>query len=207
MFGLGNKNSGSKQAEQARRDEQARQARIRQGTADIDQTFSQFDDAFYDGRRDAFLNYATPQLEDQYAKAQQELTFALARGNLLDSTVRGEKTAELQQLYDLNRQEITDQAISSSNETRNAVEDARSNLVAQLNSTGDAQGAANAAIARASALSQPAAYSPLTELFAGFTQGLGQQAALERANYYSGGAVKPSYSTGLFAPKNVVEVT
>lgn len=203
----GGKNSGSKQADQARRDEQERQARIREGTGKIDNIFGQFDDNFYDDRRDAYLNYATPQLDDQYGDAQRELTFSLARSGLLDSSARGEKTGELQKLYDLNRQQITDQALSSANEARNAVENARSDLVGQLNATGDAQGIANSALARASALSKPAAYSPLTQLFASFTQGIGQQAALERANYYSGGAVKPKYSTGLFTPSNTVEVT
>lgn len=158
-----------------------------------------FTDDYFKGLRQNYIDYATPQLEDQYGKAQKELTFALARGGNLDSSVRGDKAGELQQLYDLNKQQVADQALAYEGEARNSVEDARSNLIATLNATGDAQGAANSAIARASALSKPAAYSPLSQLFADFTAGLGTQAALERANYY-GGAQAPRYSTGLFAP-------
>jgi hypothetical protein len=166
-----------------------------------------FNDAYFEGRKQAFLDYANPQLEDQYAKAQRELTFSLARGGLLDSSARAQKAGELQQLYDLNKQQIADQALSHSTEARNAVEDARANLISMLNATGDAEGAASAALTRASALSQPAAFSPLAQLFGDFTAGLGTQAALERANYYSGGQTPPRYSTGLFAPNsNAVQV-
>lgn len=193
----------------ARIDESMRQERVRQGTERIGSIFDgQFNDDFFDQRRDAFVNYATPQLEDQFGDAQKQLTFALARGGLLDSSVRADKSAELQKKYDLNKQQIADKALSSSTESRNAVEDARSNLVATLNATGDAQGAANSAISRASALSQPASFSPLTQLFSDFTAGLGQQAALERAAAYSGGMVRPPrYETGLFGPSaNSVKV-
>ena len=166
-----------------------------------------FDDAYFDGRRQAYIDYANPQLEQQYADAQKQLTFALTRGGLLDSSVRAEKTGELQKLYDVNKQKIADEALSHATQARNSVEDARSNLIATLNATGDAEGAASSAITRASALSQPAAYSPLSQLFADFTSGLGTQAALERANYYSGGQTGARYSTGLFAPNNNSVVT
>ncbi|UXS23079.1 hypothetical protein [Agrobacterium tumefaciens] len=163
---------------------------------------SGFDDAYFDGRRQAYIDYANPQLEEQYGNAQKELAFALSRGGLLNSSVRAEKTGELQKLYDVNKQKIADEALSHATQARNSVEDARANLISTLNATGDAEGAASSAITRASALSQPAAYSPLSQLFADFTSGLGTQAALERANYYSGGQTGARYSTGLFTPSN-----
>lgn len=161
-----------------------------------------FNNDFFEGRKQAYMDYANPQMEDQYGKAQKQLAFALARNGTLDSSIRAQKTGELQQAYDLNKQQIADQALSYETQARNSVEDARSNLIATLNATGDAQGAANAALARSQALSQPAAFSPLTNLFADFTSTLGQQAAIERANYYSGGKTGGRYNTGLFAPSN-----
>lgn len=201
---MGKKNTGSREAAQARADEQKRQAEIRGGTARINSLFdSQFNDDFFNKRRDAFIDYARPQLDDQYGDAQKELTFALARGGLLNSSVRGQKAGDLQQRYDLNAQSLADEAMAEANKARGSVEDARSNLIAMLNATGDAAGASNAAMARATALSQPASYSPLSQLFADFTGTLGTQAALERANYYSGGASgAPRYQTGLFAPRS-----
>lgn len=166
-----------------------------------------FDDAFFDKRRQAYLDYATPQIEDQFADAQEQLTFALARGGNLNSSVRGEKAADLQKRFDLAKQEAADKGLSFANEARNNVENARSDLVSMLNATGDAEGAANSAIARAANLSQPMAFSPVGQLFGDFTAGLGQQIALERASALSGGMVQPRYNTGLFGPsRNAVQV-
>lgn len=166
-----------------------------------------FDDNFFSGRRQAYMDYASPQLADQYSEAQRQLTFALARNGTLDSSVRGAKVGELQKQFDLQKQQVADQAVASETTARNAVEDARANLIATLNATGDAEGAANSALARASALSQPAAYSPLSNLFADFTAGLGARTAQERADYYGGGgASSPTGNYRLGGNKNSVRV-
>ena len=47
-------------------------------------------------------------------------------------------------------------------------------------------------------LSQPAAYSPLTNLFTDFLGGLGIQAAQEKSQVMSGGSYQSKYTTGLF---------
>lgn len=189
----------SKAAKQARWDEEARQGRIRDGTSRIGGIFdNNFNDDFFTGRKDAFLNYATPQLEQQYGDAQKELTFALARSGNLDSSIRGDKLGELQKMYDLRKQEIGDEALSQESGARSDVENARSDLITVLNATGDAEGAANSALARAKTLSTPQKFNPLTALFSDFTSTLGTQAALERAEAASGGAYKSRYSTGLF---------
>lgn len=189
----------NKEAQQARADEQARQERIRQGTDRVNTIFgNNFNDDFFTGRREAFMGYATPQLEDQYAKTNNDLTFSLARSGMLDSSVRGQKFGELQRLYDTNKQQLADQALQEETSARTAVEDARANLITTLNATGDAEGAANSALTRASALSRPNAFSPLSNLFGNFTNTLGIQAAQERAAAASGGAYAPRYNTGLF---------
>jgi hypothetical protein len=200
--------SGSNEAEKARKEEERRQQEIREGTRKVNSVFdSQFTDDYFNTQRQNYIDYANPQLEDQYGKAQEELTYALARAGNLDSSMRGQKVGELQQLYDLNKQKVADDAHAYSNQAKGNVEDARSNLITTLNATGDAKGAANSAISRAAVLSQPAAYSPLTELFTNFTAALGTQAALEKANYYSGGQVPVRYNTGLFAPSKSVQVS
>jgi hypothetical protein len=173
----------------------------------VNRSAGAFGPDFFKKQRQTFLDYANPQLEDQYGKAQKELTFALDRGGNLNSSVRGQKTGDLQQLYDLNKQKIADEALSHETTTRTAVEDARANLVATLNATGDAEGAANSALTRAAALSAPAAYSPLSQLFGDFTAGLGTQAAQERAEAVSGGGYKARYNTGLFGGAGRVQVT
>lgn len=186
----------SKQAAIARADEQARQASVRAGTQQINDTFGQFDDAFYTKQRQNFLDFSLPQLEDQYGKAQRSLTFALARDGNLDSSARGYQFGELQKQYDTNRTALADQGQTYANQARSNVEDARANLITTLNATGDATGAANSAIARSAALAQPQGYSAIGDLFGAFTSGLATQAQLERNAALTG--ANPRYNTGLF---------
>lgn len=197
---------GDSEVAQARADEQARQDQIRQGTQNISDLFGQFDDQFYNGRRDAYVNYATPQLEDQTNDARKQLTYALARRGALDSSSRATQEADLERLRALAETQIKDQGNDYATTARANVESARSDLVNQLNATGDVQEAVQGAQARAAVLSQLPGYSPIASVFSDFTSALGQQAAAERAFAYGAGP-KPAVSTGLFGvPRNAVTV-
>lgn len=208
MAGKKGGSSGGNEAAIARMQEQERQDRVRGGTAEINRIFGdQFTDDFYKKRTDAFIDYSKPQLDDQFGDARKQLTYALARSGNLESSTRAEKEADLQKEYDNNDRAITDKAVAYGNETRNNVEAARADLIKMLNTSGDASGAANSAISRASTLSAPDAFSPLGPMFSNFSAALAQQAALERGAAYSGGAIKPTYNTGLFANTGSVKVT
>jgi hypothetical protein len=165
-----------------------------------------FNDGFFDKQRDNYINYAMPQVDEQRGKANREMTFALSRSGQLEGSTRADLSGELQKRYELQSQKVKDDGLAFSTQTRNNVEGARTDLIGMLNATGDAEGAAKSAISRAAALSQPAAYSPLTNMFADFTGALGTQAAAERAFAYGG--PRPTYNTGLFAPRSgAVSVT
>lgn len=204
---------GGKEAAIARNEELERQNKIRNGRALINLIFDGtkknpgFDKDFFDGRRQSYIDFARPQLDHQHSKAKEQLTFMLARSGLLDSSVAGEQEAELARQYDIGLQDVTDKARESEVNARNAVESARSDLMTTLQATGDATGAANSAIARASALSKQPAYSPVAQLFTDFTAGLSQQAALERAEAATGRDYA-RYRTGLFGtPSDAVKTT
>jgi len=191
----------------ARYEEDARQQRIREGTERVNGIFEgNFNPDFFTNRKQSFLDYATPQLEDQRSAAEKELTYSLARAGTLDSSIRANKFGELQKLYDTNKQQIADKALSYETDARNNVENARSGLLSTLNATGDAEGAANSSLSRAAALSAPEAFSPLSQLFASFTSALGTQAAQEKAAAMSGGSYTPKYNTGLFGGNKSVKV-
>lgn len=199
-MGGGGKGGGGA-ADAARAEEARRQAAIRDGTAQIDNIFGQqFNDGFYQGRRQSYLNYAKPQLEQQYGDALKELTFALDRAGTTNSSIRAEKMGDLQRLYDTNTRSVSDTALNFENEARNNVERARGDLISQLNASADVSSAVTGANNRAAALSAPPGYSPLGQLFAAFTGGLGAQAQAERTAALTG--AKPRYNTGLFAPSS-----
>ena len=168
-------------AAQARADEAARQARIKEGSANIDKSFGGFNDAFYNQRAKAYTDYANPQLADQYARTQQNLTYNLARQGLTASSEASRNAGELQRQYNDNRALIASRGLDAANEARQQVEQNRSELISQLNATGDPAAAASAALARAGTLSQQQSFSPLGQLFANTTGLLGNAAT---AGYY-----------------------
>ncbi|KQP60093.1 hypothetical protein ASF41_10470 [Methylobacterium sp. Leaf111] len=196
----------SKAANQAKADEAARQATVRQGTQAVNDTFSQFNDPYFEKQRTNYLNFALPQLDDQYGKAQKTLTYALARDGNLNSSAQAYQNAELQKTYDTQRLSIADQGQNFANQARSSVEDARGNLISTLNATGDATQAAQSAAARAGALSAPQGYSPIGDAFGAILNGVAVSAQNSRAQALLSG--KPISNAGLFgSTANAVKTT
>ena len=184
-------------AQAQRSDEVARQNRIKQGMAQIDQVFGAFDPAFYQKRADAYMAYASPQIEQQQADARKQLIYALARTGNLDSSAANEKSAELVEEGNQERINAANEALNQENALRNQVENTRGNVVAELNATGDAEAASNSALRASQNLNQPAGFSPLGNLFMNFLStvaGIGSRAG----NGYSGFVGSPS----LFGPSS-----
>lgn len=193
------KSGGDGGASAARQNEMQRQTYVRDGTNAINQMFdTQFNDDFYKGRSKAYLDYAKPQVDDQYADARKQLTFALDRSGMLDSTGRTQKEAELTKQYDNANRNVSDKALNYENTARSSVEGSRADLISMLSSTGDQRGAINAATGRAATLTAPDAYDPVGQLFGSFTSGLNTQAGLEKNAALSNGSISPRYNTGLF---------
>lgn len=186
----------------ARREEELRQQRIRKGTSKIGKLFdSQFNKDFYKGRAQSYRDYAMPQLADQFGDASKQLTFALDRRGMLDSSSRASLGGELEKRRALQEQKIKDDALNYKNAAKANVEGARADLTNMLNTTGDVDAAVRGATTRAQVLSAVPAYNPISQLFADFTSGLGQQAAAERAFAYGGGP-RPALNTGIFGPRS-----
>lgn len=166
------------EAAAARQREADREARIRSGSAAIDSAFAGFDEPFYGQRRDAYMGFYQPQLDERFTDARRELTYALARAGTLNSTVAGDEQARLQRDYDVNRATILSKAEADANSLRTRVGNERSALVSQLNATADADRATNEALSRTRQIYQDQPeYSPLGDIFAGAATGVGQYMA------------------------------
>lgn len=179
-FGDGGAGAMRDEAARQRAEEEARQGRIRAGRKKIDDTFSSFDDTFYDKRRQSYLDYANPQLDDQYKKAVSELTLALARNSLSNSSVAARKRAELQKQQGIQARAVADKAREYEKGARSAVDMAKSDLQTQNMSLADPTLIGQSAANRAISLTDLPAYSPLGALFANATEGLATQMDLER---------------------------
>lgn len=177
-----------KDAQRARADEEARKARIKDGTAKIDQNFARFDDAFFDGYRDSYMDFYQPELDRQFGDAKDELTYALARAGTLNSSMAGEKLGDLTSAYDTQRALTLSQANGEAQNLRGQIADEKSSLVALLNATGDSNRAANEALARSQQLFQrQPSYNPIGDVFLGAASGIG--------SYYAGRQNREAYDT------------
>jgi hypothetical protein len=162
------------EAAEARQREAERQARIRGGTAQVDQTFQGFDDNFFNQRRDAFMGYYQPQLEDRFKDAREQLTFGLARAGTLRSSAAADKQTRLGQDYELQRAGIASKADADVGQLRSRVNAEKSALVSQLNATGDADRVSNEALGRSQMLMQDRpSYDMLPDIFGGIASGIG----------------------------------
>ena len=188
------------EAAEARQREEERQARIKTGTAKIDQVFGTFDDSFYNTRKGEYLDYYQPQLDDQFKKAQDELTYAFARNGTLNSTMAADKQAELKSKYDTEKAGILSQADTAIGEMQSRNNNEKSALVSQLQATGDADRVSNEALGRTQQLFQERpTYNPLGDIFAGVASAIGNYKAGQTQgqiyNTYYGSSRNPRSST------------
>ena len=159
-------------ANEQRAAEQQRQARIRSGMSAIDSQFAGFDDNFYNDRSQAYLDFALPQVEQQYQKANRGLVYALARQGIGQSSEGNTRFGDLLQNQMLANQQAVDKSRQVESEARKSVEDTRSGLIADLYATADPAAAAKNATARAAYLATPQGFSPIGQLFANVLDGL-----------------------------------
>jgi len=154
------------EAEQAREREDTRAADIARGQASIAENFSQFDEPFYDTRRTAYVDYATPQLNEQFGDAEETTNYNLARQGLLRSQEAIDQIARLNERFAFQKANILADADSHAQEQRADVENNRQKLLNQLDASADPDAAANNALTQSNFLrtSKPE-FSPLGSMF------------------------------------------
>jgi len=151
----------------ARQREEERQGRIAEGQTAIDDTFSQFDDNFFNNQQNNFTDFFNPQVDDQFEKAREQLTFGLARRGNLQSQAASDKFGDAQQELDRVRTDIANRGLSAGQDARSRVEAQRNELINLNNSAADPSLIASRASAAATGLNAPQVFSPLGNVFAG----------------------------------------
>lgn len=162
-------NSPAQQVIQANQDSATMQSQldalIASGVYTGKQDIKGYDDSFYDKAYQAQLDYALPQVDQQFQKAQRDLTFALARQGLNASSQGNQLMSDLESQRQLAIQGEQDKARGVRNDQVNAVESERDNLTKLLQSTGDVASTMNAAAARKSVLDAAPAIQEVGPLF------------------------------------------
>jgi hypothetical protein len=173
-------------AAEARQKENLRQARLNQGKSAIDSIFGNenFGDQFYDKYKTASLDYALPQLQDQYGEARRTSEADLARAGLLRSGAAGFVQKKLTNQNAVNEAGIRAKADTDTAELRKSIAAQQQQAYNQLYATEDPTVAANTAANSAAnaQLTQPN-LSPLGELFKPIAIGLGNAIAPAYGQY------------------------
>jgi hypothetical protein len=180
-------------AEIARQQEAARQQRITEGQGKIDQAFAGFNDQFFSKFQNDYLNYYTPQMQDQFNDANRQLTLSLASAGGLTSSAGLRRQDELQRAFQQRSSELANTAATEANRRRAEVEGARTDLLALNRSAADPSQVSAQALARAGTLQGPMDYQPLGDLFGSLVNTATQGLRLESAGY-------PGLGTGVFGP-------
>lgn len=189
------KQRAAAEAERQRKLEEERQARIAEGRTAIDKNFAQFDDGFYKNRSQAYQDYAMPELDNQYKDSMRKLVAALARSGNLQSSIRAEKMAALDEDYAKRKLDIQNTGTDYANSARAAVDKSRADLITQNLSLADPNAISANAMANSQSLAQMPVFSPLGTMLADVTTGLASQADLERRGL-------SQYNTGLFTARD-----
>lgn len=184
-------------AARARREEEARQARIKEGTAAIDQKFAGFDDKFYNDRTQAYFDANLPVLNSEYNRTKNTLGYAMAERGLLNSSARDMTEASLANEMAKQKRIVGDTGLSQANELRAKVEDSRGRIYQQLLQSADPANATAAATREASNLSVPSPVGAIGNFFADWSNvylaNRMSQASQPTGGYsFGGGSSRPS---------------
>ena len=166
--------------DRAAAEEAARQKRIKEGLANIENVFGQYDQDFYDQTQDAYIDYYQPQLEDQYQKGLQELQYALARsGRLNRSSTDTYKKAQAAQDMEVQKQDLASKSLAAAGQSEADVQAAKEKMIKLNLANADPDLAASLSASQASLLNQPPKYDQLVDVFSDITEGLASREELE----------------------------
>lgn len=132
------------------------------------QSFQGFQPDFYRQYANSYLNYALPQVNQQYADAYRQQQFSSANRGLKGSSSDVQQRNRLSTSLGTNRQQVVNQAQQQENMMKLAVNQARENALSTLYQTASPQLAAQSATNYASALQAPSAFAPLANMFENF---------------------------------------
>lgn len=127
-----------------------------------------------DQRREAMEGFYLPQIDKQYDSAREDLTFALHRAGLLNSTAAGEKQGDLSEMFSLERAGVLSDIERDISGTMGQLNQNRAAIEAALRSSGDASAATDAALSSMTAFrADSPTLQTLPSLFAGAATGIG----------------------------------
>jgi len=163
--------------------------RLKQGllfSAPQTQSFEGFTPEFYNKRAQDYINYALPQLADQYRQTRNSIGFGLANRGLQNSTVATDARSRLEREAGRNRQTIADTGLEQANQLRRDVEASREQALQQLQQSADPAGAVQSAIKSAMGFQRAPVFTPIANAFGSLAQQYVQNQLLNNGGLSNG---------------------
>jgi hypothetical protein len=175
-MGSGRAKASERRAGEAQQDlkkqEKKRQQQVLKGQGNIDAAFAEYDDDYYNGFKEDYLDYYTPQIQREFSNTRAKLFSGLFERGIGESTVSAAKTADLQRRRDEELTNAANQGTDAANALRAKVEGEKTNLYALNQASADPKGINARALGSATALAAPQSYSPIGQVFASALQPL-----------------------------------
>jgi hypothetical protein len=176
MCFFGGSGSDSHAGDQAEQQNLALQGQINNGYNAVQKAFSQFTPQFYGQQQQDYINEQQPQIDRQWANAQQNLGYALDRSGLTYSTAAAKAESDAQYTDDQAEQTLADNAAGYVNTLKSNVANTEGSLDNELTQGANVGQVAQQASDQAGLLNTHAPYSALGNLFQGVTSDLSSYA-------------------------------
>lgn len=156
----------------AQAQEEQRQARVNQNTADIKSAFSGFDDNYANTIRQNVIDYYQPQLDKQFKDARKQSIFSLADKGQLNSSVAGNMFKDIADIFNTQQQNIITKANDISRQRLDQAREQERALIDQATAAGGLEDVIGLAQDRVSAIDAPVELDPLSNAFVSITDAL-----------------------------------
>jgi hypothetical protein len=184
------------QAAKAEADAAARRASMAEGLGKIGDIYGQFDDNYYTGIQNKYLDYAKPQIEKSQRDSSYNLRSSLANAGKMASSTAARQYGDLASTYDGMYRDAQNKASDYAGQQRQMVNSARQSAIGQMYASESQDAGLQAANASVPALNAGPAFEPVSALL--------NQAAKFASNDYWNAKTNNQFG-GVFSPmfKNV----
>jgi hypothetical protein len=179
------------QAAKAELDAATRRSSMEQGLGKIGDIFGQFDDSYYGGIENKYLDYARPQIEKSQQESGYNLRSSLANAGKMASSTAARKYGDLASTYGGMYRDTQSKASDYASQQRQFVNSARQSAVGQMYASESQDAGLQAANASVPALNAGPAFEPVSAL-------LGQAAKFATNDYWN--AKTNNQFGGVFSP-------
>ena len=152
------------QAAKAEADAAARRAAMEQGLGKINSIYGQFDDNYYTGIQNKYLDYAKPQIEKSQQDSSYNLRSSLANAGKMASSTAARKYGDLTSTYSGMYRDAQSKASDYASNQRQMVNSARQSAIGQMYASESQDAGLQAANASVPALNAGPAFEPVSAL-------------------------------------------